>query len=83
MTLIYVGNVVGAKPPQGLYPRGLVCDVGLVEGYRRARSLYAIEGLPVARARFGRVVRSIRGDVGEERLALAGVCTDEILDLSV
>jgi hypothetical protein len=67
MTLIYVGDVVGGKPPQGLYPRRFVCDVLFVEGYRRARSLYAIEGGLVARARFGRVVRSIRGDVGEDR----------------
>jgi hypothetical protein len=80
MTLIYVGNVCGGKPPQGLYPRGFVGDVGLVEGWQ-ARSLLSVEGVAVARGSGGRGVRSTRGDIGEERLALGGVCTDELLDL--
>src|SRR5215217_574137 len=82
MTLIYAGNVCGGKHPLGLYPRGFVGDVGLVEGCQ-ARSLFLVKGVPVAWGRCGWAMRSIRRHIGEERLAWGGACADELLDLPV
>src|SRR5215217_6635052 len=66
--VVYLGLLGVAEPRQLSYPGGLVRDVPLVEG-GQARGLQAVVGVPVARGRGGRMVRSLGCHVSKERLA--------------
>src|SRR5215217_949730 len=74
--VVYLGLLGVAEPRQLSYPGGLVRDVPLVEG-GQARGLQALVGVPVARGRGRRTVRSLGCHVSKERLATRNTNSNE------
>src|SRR5215212_3738033 len=74
--IVYLGLLGVGEPRQLSYPGRFVRDVPLVEG-GQARGLQAVVGVPVARGRGGRRVRSLGCHVSKERLAMRNASADE------